>query len=565
MATQIGKQEVAEKIHEANNILIITNGEPEIDHLSSCIGLFDMLQALDKKAVLVYSGAVNAALAFLKPDKIIREDAESLRDFIISFERSKVDKFRYTQDGDQYNILLTPAHRAVITEADMKYRKGDFNIDLTVALGVKSKESVDSTISQHDQLMKEIPMISITAGKGGSGLEAMSWKEESAVAVGEMIYDLCQALDEKYKMEKQTANALLMGIVDQTERYKSRRTSSTAMHVSGELLELGADPALVAENLALASAVPTDIPEAAKAETKEAETKEMVEDAVGEAGKYDTQLIKGKGKKKSGRSQRLYIRQGDKEDALSYGKKGDKLKKEEEEHKLDQLSIDAEGNLRILSDEDEEETPTQEAPATEGAPAAPAPAAASDAPASPAAPAPAQQRAKPPSAPARGGNVLMPSGNLKAPHPATGAAPPPPSPVSAAAASAGPPLPPNLNVSATALALAKGEQPDGKAPSISEIVDKSADAPAAAAPAASAAAPPLAAADKADSMNQYIDSLSSAADSAAQPAAGAPTVDSYLSQQQQAGAAQAPPLAPPPGQSPGPAAPPAAPPLPSAG
>ena len=66
---------------------------------------------------------------FLKPEKIIREDAESLRDFIISFDRSKVDKFRYSQEGDHYNILLTPAHRAVITEADMKYRKGDFNID----------------------------------------------------------------------------------------------------------------------------------------------------------------------------------------------------------------------------------------------------------------------------------------------------------------------------------------------------------------------------------------------------------------------------------------------------
>ena len=172
MATQIGKQEVADKIQEANSILIITSGDPGVDQLSACIALFDILQALGKKAVMVYSGAVNQALTFLKPDKIIREDAESLRDFIISFEHSKVDKFRYTKEGDSYNILLTPAHRAVITEEDMQYRKGDFNIDLTVALGVVGKGKVDSTISQHEQLMQEIPMINVVSGKTASSLEA---------------------------------------------------------------------------------------------------------------------------------------------------------------------------------------------------------------------------------------------------------------------------------------------------------------------------------------------------------------------------------------------------------
>ena len=570
MATQIGKQEVAEKIHEANNILIITNGKPEVDHLSSCVGLFDLLQALEKKAVLVYSGAVSAALMFLKPEKIIREDAESLRDFIISFDRSKVDKFRYSQEGDHYNILLTPAHRAVITDADMKYRKGDFNIDLTIALGVSSKENIDPTISQHGQLMKEIPMISITAGKGSSNLDAICWKEDSAVALGEMMYDLGRVLDEKFKMEKQTANALLMGIIDQTERYKSRRTKPETMHISGELLELGADLALVTENLALASTVPVDIPAAIQEETKE-ETKEMVEDAVGETGKYDTQMIKDKGKKKSGRSQRLYIRQGGADDALSYG--GSKLKKEEEkeEHKLDQLSIDAEGNLRILSEDDENESQNKAAPVTTSSPA-PAAVSAADASdsAAPAveaskpkvvAPAPVASQAAAPPAITEGvqakplvssgrNNILAPSGNVQAPHPITGAA-----------AAAMPP--PNLAVSATALALAQENQGGGnKAPSVNEIVNKSAivSAPV-------AQAPPLAAANKADSMNQYIDSLSSATNPVAQSPA-APTVNNYLAQQPPSPAAtQAPPLAvPPQAASPGnPMAPPAAPPLPSVG
>ena len=571
MATQIGKQEVADKIQEANSILIITSGDPGIDQLSSCIALFDILQALGKKAVMVYSGAVNQALTFLKPDKIIREDAESLRDFIISFEHSKVDKFRYTKEGDSYNILLTPAHRAVITEEDMQYRKGDFNIDLTVALGVVGKGKVDSTISQHEQLMQEIPMINIVSGKTASSLEAMTWKDEATVALNEMMFELSKTLDDKFEMDKQTANAMLIGIINQTERYKSHRTRAETMHISGELLELGADPHLVAENLALASNIPLDLPE----EVAE-ETQAMVEDAVGEAGQYDTQLIQGKKKKKSGRSQRLYIRAGDSSDALSYGQKAEK-KKAEEEHKLDQLSIDAEGNLRVVAEEEEQATAetmntaaiADNADATATPAAAPALNAAPAAPPAPSpsiAPAPSLQ-SRPTIAPRS--NVLSPSGNIQSPHPAVGAATAPPQPGIAAGAA---PSLGALDVSPTAIALAK-EADNGQqtAPSISDMVDTNA---------AAKATPALAAANPTDSMNQYIETLSSASNPTAspqqQPAAGANqalSVDNYLAaQQQQAPGAAAPNLAAPiaganpmPAPTANPLNPPIAPPMPSAG
>ena len=578
MASQIEKKEVAERIHEANSILIITSGDPEIDQLSACISLFDILQTLDKKAVMVYSGLVNTALNFLKPDKIIREDAESLRDFIISFDRSKVDKFRYTQEGDQYNILLTPAHRAIITEKDMKYRKGDFNIDLTIALGVAGKDKIDSTISQHNQLMKEIPMISILAGKGSGNLDAMIWKDEARVALCEMMFDLCQTLDDKLKVEKQTANAMLMGIVDRTERYKSRRTKAETMHISGELLDLGADPHLVAENLALAGSTPADLPEA-----EASSTKEMVEEAVGEAGDYDTQRIKGKRQKKSGRSQRLYIRASD-EAALAYGKKEEKGD-EDDEHKLDQLSIDSEGNLHIIEEDDNgddaagsndgngggnAEAPADKAPAAAQADDATKPAAAAAALSASGSDAGTPELANPAASPADKGrkNVLTPTSNIQAANPVTGAASPPPTaaalstpapPLTPPAPLAGPSPPapaaaPPLDVSPTALALAKGTAP-----------------------------PPTAANAKSNQMHQYIDSLSSAANAAAQPTppanAGPPasptaagqalTVNNYLAQQQPApppAPAAAPPLVtPPPANATGQPPPPAAPPLPSVG
>lgn len=348
MTTKITKEEVAEKIKEVDNILIITSSSPKIDQLSSSLALAEILHDLDKNSVIVHSEEPSTAVKFLKPENVIQKDAESLRDFIVSFKRDKVDKLRYTQEGDQYDILLTPVSRQIITDKDIEYRTGDFNIDLIIAVGIENKGKIDSVISKHAQLINDIPMVNIVAGKKSSGLEAMSWRNESVPSVAEMIYELSQCMDENYKLNKQSANALLMGIVDQTERYKNRQTKAQTMRFSAELIELGADLSVVNENLALDSAKPISIPEAEN-------TQQMVAEAVGEAGKYDTQLIKNKKKKTSGKSQRLHIRQGDleKQEGVSIGEKIKELK-EEDEHHPDQINIDAAGNLKIISEEDDQ-------------------------------------------------------------------------------------------------------------------------------------------------------------------------------------------------------------------
>lgn len=343
MKEKITKQELVEKIKAVDNILIMTGSSPKIDHLSACVGLFEILRDLNNNPAFVYSKDIPGAMSFLEPEKIAQKDVESLRDFIISFDQAKVDKFRYNQEGEHYNILLTPARLQVITEADMKYRKGDFNIDLILALGIENKASIDPAISEHSQLVSDIPLVNIVAGRKDSSWDSVYWKEESAPALSEMVYELSQALDEAGKISKRAANALLTGIIDQTERYKDRQTKAHTMHISGELLELGADLQLINENLAQVKGAPVEIPVA--------ETKEMVEKAAGEATDHDMELIKGK-KKKSAKSGRQYMRAGDlDESGLSYGEKVGS-KGTDEEYSLDQLNIDEEGNLRIVSEEE---------------------------------------------------------------------------------------------------------------------------------------------------------------------------------------------------------------------
>ena len=379
MKDTVTQQELVDKVQAADNILIMTSAQASVDQLASCIGLFKILREMDKNPALVYSKDVPGAINFLEPEKAIQADAESLRDFIISFDRKKVDKFRYNQEGEQYNILLTPSRLEVITESDIKYRKGDFNIDFIVAVGVENQAAVDPAVSEHKQLMDEIPLVNIVAGKKSSSWEASCWQDEDSPAAAEMVYELGKALGAD-SFSKQVANALLTGIIAQTERYKTRQTKSRTMHVSADLLEMGADLQMINENLAKSGATPATIPEE--------ETKEIIEEALGEAGEYDTKLIKNRKKKAGSKSGRQYMRQGDiSESGISYGEAAAKKKAEEEqEYKLDKLNIDEEGNLRIVSEEETASEETAAAPA----PAADAASATADS-AAPAAPAGADQ------------------------------------------------------------------------------------------------------------------------------------------------------------------------------
>ncbi|MYB40259.1 hypothetical protein F4X86_03295 [Candidatus Saccharibacteria bacterium] len=530
MKDKVTQQELVDKIKAADNILIMTSAQAKVDQLATCIGLFRILRDMDKNPALVYSKDVPGAINFLEPEKAIQADAESLRDFIISFDRKKVDKFRYNQEGDQYNILLTPSRLEVITESDMKYRKGDFNIDFILAVGVDSQSAVDPAVSEHKQLMDELPLVNLVAGKKSSSWEVSCWQDEDSPAVAEMAYELGKALGAD-SFSKQVANSLLTGIIDQTERYKTKQTKSRTMHVSADLLEMGADLQMINENLSKAGVTPVALPEE--------ETKEIIEDALGEAGEYDTKLIKNRKKKAGSGNQRQYMRQGDvAESGISYGEKAASKKDQEQEYKLDKLNIDEEGNLRIVSEEEGGGAGETDAPDQKTAPAMAAaeqaqPPAASDG--------QAQQ------APSMAASAAAPAATPAMPHPALNAP---------AAADSSPAPHPALGAAA---APAMAAQPQAQAPSISEIVDKTAAAPGA--PAVPGLNEKVAAMSPVNpsSASSYIDSLAGSSAAApgapAAPAANpdqAMTVDSYLAQQQApaadqsaAGGSYAPPSAPP--------------------
>src|SRR5579863_4356653 len=136
------KAQLAEKLRSASNILVTVSTDPSVDQLTACIGMTLWLNKAGKHATAVFSGEIPNTLEFLQPESTIEKNTDSLRDFIIALDKSKADKLRYKVEDRVVKIFITP-YRTSISEKDLDFSQGDFNVDIVIALGVAVQTDLD--------------------------------------------------------------------------------------------------------------------------------------------------------------------------------------------------------------------------------------------------------------------------------------------------------------------------------------------------------------------------------------------------------------------------------------
>lgn len=263
------KKELVERIKQANNVLVTVSANPSVDQLSAAIGLTLMLNKLGKHATAVFSGEVPSTIEFLEPDKTLEKNTDSLRDFIIALDKSKADKLRYKVEDSHVKIFITP-YRTSITEKDLEFSQGDFNVEVVVALGVKEQADLDRAITAHGRILHDATTVSVMNGDP-STLGAINWSEPSSSSLCEMVASLAEQF-QKDLLDGQMATALMTGIVAETDRFSNSKTSPVTMSVSAALMASGANQQLVAsklqEDLVIAASVPNAPDQATKQSTE---------------------------------------------------------------------------------------------------------------------------------------------------------------------------------------------------------------------------------------------------------------------------------------------------------
>lgn len=238
--------ELVAKIKAANNILVSVNRDPSLDQLAACIALTLYVNKLNKHGSGVFSGQVPKTIDFLKPDKTLEKNTDSLRDFIISLSKDKADKLRYKPDGDRVKIFITP-YRTSISEADLEFSQGDFNVDLVLVLGAVTKQDLDQAITVNERILHDASVITININHK-SDLGVVNVLDPESSSLCELVSSICIQIDQSL-LDEQISTALLTGIVAETERFSNQKTSANTLSISSNLLSSGANQQLVADQL----------------------------------------------------------------------------------------------------------------------------------------------------------------------------------------------------------------------------------------------------------------------------------------------------------------------------
>ena len=242
------KQQIVERLKQANSVLVTVSNNPTVDQLAACIGTTLLLNKLGKHATAVFSGTVPSTIEFLQPEKTIEKNTDSLRDFIISLDKSKADKLRYKVEDQVVRIFITP-YRSKISEKDLVFSEGDFNVEAVLALGVQSREQIDAAITAHGRILHDATVITINSGVAqATTMGQINWQDPVASSLCEMVVSISEAFGTGL-IDGQMATAFLTGIVAETQRFSNDRTSPRVMTMSAQLMAAGANQQLIATRL----------------------------------------------------------------------------------------------------------------------------------------------------------------------------------------------------------------------------------------------------------------------------------------------------------------------------
>ena len=239
--------EVASRISEAKNVLIALSSDPSVDEMAAAIGLSLYLDKLGKRATAIYSGTTPNALKFLKPEQTFEPTADTLQDFVIALSKEKADHLRYKLDGSYVKIYVTP-YRSRISEEDLEFSYGDYNVDLVLALDVVNGIDLDSALREHGRIMHDAVIVNITTSNPGKFGE-IEWSDKKASSISEMIAKLLYSVNSEVEIGKEEATAFLTGIVAATNRFSNANTTPETMRISSLLMDSGANQQLVSRNI----------------------------------------------------------------------------------------------------------------------------------------------------------------------------------------------------------------------------------------------------------------------------------------------------------------------------
>jgi nanoRNase/pAp phosphatase (c-di-AMP/oligoRNAs hydrolase) len=228
-------------LKKSQDILIVLPPNFQGDNWGAALGLYNILNNSSKNTTILFAGEIQEKFSFLSSPKKQIKNISGARDFVLSFDtsRNKISNVRWEKENEHLNIFVTP-ERGTIDPRDFSFVLAKFKYDLIIVLGSPDLESLGEIYEKNTDLFFEVPVINIDNKSENDNFGKINIVDVTASSCSEIIFDLLED-NQKEKINKDTAQNLLTGLIAATERFQKRNTTPKTFFIASQLMARGAD------------------------------------------------------------------------------------------------------------------------------------------------------------------------------------------------------------------------------------------------------------------------------------------------------------------------------------
>lgn len=243
-------QQAYELLTKSEHILVVLPEHPSTDAIASGLGIYLMLQKLEKKSKVVASQfELPPSHQFLPKSKEIHSTLSQLRKFIVSVDiaNTPVDELSYDIVHDKLHIYISPK-KGFFSERDVTTSAGEYTYDLIIALDAPSLSSLGGVFEENADFFYQTPLINIDHHAGNEQFGQINIVDIVATSVSEIVFELLKEFGHNI-LDEHIATNLLTGIISKTKSFRSLSATPKSLNIASHLIAQGARREEIINNL----------------------------------------------------------------------------------------------------------------------------------------------------------------------------------------------------------------------------------------------------------------------------------------------------------------------------
>ena len=239
------RQQICELVGKSDSVLVCLPKNPDGDTVGSALGIFLILEKLNKKVTIVCPTAVPENFLFLPASKNISHKLEGIREYVLSLEvrKENLEQLRYEVNDRLLNIFITAKNGDLenkLENKEIKLEPAKFKYDSIIVLGVQDLENLGVVYDENSELFFETPVINIDHHPSNEYFGKVNLVEIAASSTAEIIASIYPMFGEDI-LDDKIATALLTGIISGTESFQNKNTTPKSLIAAASLITAGAD------------------------------------------------------------------------------------------------------------------------------------------------------------------------------------------------------------------------------------------------------------------------------------------------------------------------------------